>query len=68
MQNANPQKKRLSPDAVDRDIKVELAYVFVSVATFIGLAVSGLILWAVLWLMATFFMFGVWRTGRTTFR
>ena len=61
-------KRPLGPFALERDFKAEMTYVVISVATFIALTVSGRHAWAVQWLMATFFMFGVWRIARSRFR
>lgn len=61
-------KRPPGPFALERDFKAEMAYVVVSVATFIALTVSGRYEWAVAWFMATFFMFGVWRISRGRFR
>ena len=38
------------------------------IAVWIGLMVTGRLLWAVAWFMATLFMFGVWRIGRADFK
>lgn len=57
-----------SPRAVDRDQKLELAYVLAAVVVFIALTVSASYVWAVAWFMASFFAFGVWRVARGRFR
>jgi hypothetical protein len=63
---SGPRRER-SPFALDRDFKAQTAYVVTGIAVWIGLIVTGRLVWAVAWFMATLFMFGVWRIGRTQF-
>jgi hypothetical protein len=64
---SGPRRER-SPFALDRDFKAQTAYVVIGVAVWIGLIVTGRLEWAVAWFMATLFMFGIWRIGRTEFK
>jgi hypothetical protein len=64
----NDPRRERSPFSFDRDFKAETAYVVASIAIWIGLIVTGRLLWAVAWFMATLFMCGVWRIGRAQFK
>lgn len=55
------------PFALERDVKVELGYVVLSVAACIALIVAGQLQWAVITFMTTFFMFGIWRIAKGQF-
>jgi hypothetical protein len=64
---SRPPRER-SPFAFDPDFKAETAYVVIGVAVWIGLLVTGHLMAAVAWFMATLFMFGIWRIGRSEFK
>lgn len=61
-------RRERSPFAFDPDFKAETAYVVIGIAVWIGLLVTGRLVWAVAWFMATLFMFGIWRIGRGEFK
>jgi len=61
-----PRRER-SPFALDRDFKLETAYLLLGIAVWIGLLVTGRLVWAVAWFMAGLVSFGIWRIGRSEF-
>lgn len=67
-QTKNTPRRERSPFAFDRDFKLETAYVLLGIAVWIGLIVTGRLVWAVAWFMATLVSFGIWRIGRGEFK
>lgn len=72
MSNVQPRShlphREPDPTAVDRWIKAEMGYLVVSVAVLIVLLFSARLIWAVIWFMATLFMFGIWRIAKGQFK